>query len=134
MAAPSFHCTVVTPEGKALECDALSAVFPAYDGEMGILPHHAPLLTLVGIGLFRAKTARGETKRLYIDGGFAQVTGDKLTLLTERARKLEDLDAETAATLLEEARGMEAVDDEAVETRDRAYERARVQRRLAARG
>lgn len=134
MAAPSFHCTVVTPEGKALECNAVSAVFPAYDGEMGILPHHAPLLTLVGIGLFHAKTAQGEAKRLYVDGGFAQVTGDKLTLLTERARKVEDLDAETAAKLLDQARSMEGVDDEAVEARDRAYERARVQKRLVGKG
>lgn len=134
MAAPSFHCTVVTPEGKALECDAVSAVFPAYDGEMGILPHHAPLLTLVGIGLFRAKTPQGETKRLYVDGGFAQVTRDKLTLLTERAQKVEDLDAETAAKLLDQARSMEGVGDEAVEARDRAYQRARVQKRLVGKG
>jgi len=130
VAAPTFHCTVVTPEGKALECEAVSAVFPAYDGEMGILPHHAPLLTLVGIGQFRAKTPQGETRRLYVDGGFAQVTRDKLTLLTERAQKIEDLNAEAATRLLEEARAMEGVDDEAVDARDRAYQRARVQRRL----
>ena len=72
MAEDTFHCSVVTPERAVLECDAVSAVFPAWDGEIGILPGRAPLLCRLGLGILRAKTAE-ETHLFFIDGGFAQI-------------------------------------------------------------
>jgi F-type H+-transporting ATPase subunit epsilon len=129
----SFHCTVVTPEGTALEEQATSAVFPAYDGEYGVLPNHAPLLSLVGAGLLKVTTVAGARRELYVDGGFAQVTGDRLTLATENARPLEELTAAGAAALLAEARHMPGTTDAEIEARDAAYDRARAQARLVRR-
>ena len=57
MAGKTFHCTAVTPEGKVLDTEAVSAIFPAYDGQKGVLPNHAPLVTKVGIGVLTVTTA-----------------------------------------------------------------------------
>lgn len=130
MAGKTFHCTAVTPEGTVLDTDAVSAVFPAYDGQKGVLPNHAPLLTKVGIGVLTVSTAAGEREEIYVDGGFAQIADNKLTVLTERAKPVTELDTEAVADLWQEARALTGVSDEAVETRDRAYQRARVQQRL----
>ncbi|MEM7050946.1 MAG: ATP synthase F1 subunit epsilon [Acidobacteriota bacterium] len=127
--AKSFQVSVVTPEGAALEVEATAAIFPAHDGEVGILPNHAPLLSMVGIGLLRVTTAGGGSERLYVDGGFAQVGDNKLVLLTEQARALDELDPAEAAKLAAEHGGL-TVGDEAVRLRDEAAQRARVQKRL----
>jgi F-type H+-transporting ATPase subunit epsilon len=132
--AKTFRLTVVTPEGPALEADAVSAVFPAHDGEVGILPGHAPLLSLVGTGRLKVTTAAGERRELYVDGGFAQVAGERMTLLTEKARPVGDLSAAEAAAHLAHAREMHGTSDADVAARDAEYQRARVQARLVRRG
>jgi F-type H+-transporting ATPase subunit epsilon len=129
----SFALSVVTPEGAVLETDAVSVVFPAYDGEYGILPNHAPLVTLVGIGELRVERAGGGRDRFYVDGGFAQFADNKLSLLTEQARRVEDLDPAAPDRLLDAARDMPAGDADATAARQAAFERAWVQKRLVAR-
>lgn len=131
--AKTFHVSVVTPEGAALEADAVSVVFPAYDGEYGILADHAPLLCLVGIGELRVSTEndRGHTKSWYVDGGFAEVSDNEMTLLTEEAIPVADLDVETAEELLEQARNMTVTGPDEQAHREATFERGRVQRRLA---
>jgi F-type H+-transporting ATPase subunit epsilon len=129
--AKSFRLTVVTPEGKALEADATSVVFPAYDGEMGILPNHAPLLTQMGIGLLRVTAAGGERHQLYVDGGFAQMVDNRLTLLTEQAMPPGELVPEHAERIADQWRDMTCTDEENHEAKQAALERARVQKRLA---
>jgi len=126
----SFQVSVVTPEGAVLDVEAASAVFPAYDGEYGILPGHAPLVTLLGIGELRVTKAGGGTETLYVDGGFAQFGNDKLALVTEQAKSLKALDPEDPERLLGEARGMKIPDADAAAARDAAFQRAWVQKRL----
>lgn len=128
----TFQLSVVTPEGPVLEAEAASVVFPAYDGEYGILPNHAPLVTLVGIGELRVEKADGGEERFYVDGGFAQFGDNKLSLLTEQAKGLSELDPEEPGRLLEEARSMSAPDAEAAAARQATFDRARVQQRLLA--
>lgn len=127
-----FQLSVVTPEGAVLETAATSVVFPAYDGEYGILPNHAPLVTLVGIGELRVETVDGTKERFYVDGGFAQFGDNKLSLLTEQAKRLSDLDPQAAERLLEEARSMPGGDPEATAARQATFDRAWVQKRLLA--
>lgn len=130
MAKGTLSVSVVTPEGAVLDCEAKSATFPAYDGEMGILPNHAPLLAKLGIGVLKVVGADGETHRLYVDGGFAQVGDNKLSLLTEQASPLEELDKAAVKGLFSKAAELKATTRAEFEARDAAYERARVQRRL----
>ena len=129
----SFALSVVTPEGAVLETDAVSVVFPAFDGEYGILPNHAPLVTLLGIGELRVERAGGGRDRFYVDGGFAQFADNKLSLLTEQARRVADLEPGLPERLLEEARHMPTHDADATAARQAAFQRAWVQKRLAAR-
>ena len=72
MADDTFHCSIVTPERAVLDCEARSVVFPAWDGEIGVLRNRAPLLCRLGIGVLKAATDDGETV-LFVDGGFAQM-------------------------------------------------------------
>lgn len=129
-AKDQFHVTVVTPERSVLDTDARFVAFPAHDGQIGILPHRAPLLVRVGIGELRAETASGE-ERFFVDGGFAQMVGNKLTVLTEEARRPEEIDRGAAEAALGEARAMEIRGEGGYERRHAALERARQQLRIA---
>lgn len=113
-----------------LECAATFAAFPAHDGEMGVLTRRAPLVCKLGIGALRVETP-SEDHILFIDGGFAQVVANRLTLLTEQARKPGDLDASAAEEALVEARAMRITDEASLTRRSSAIQRARVQLRLA---
>ena len=126
----TFQCAVITPERKVLETPATFVAFPAHDGEMGVLTRRAPLVCKLGIGVLRIKTP-GEKHAMFIDGGFAQVLDDRLTILTQQARKASELDAAAAEHALIEARGMRIADDGSCTTRTNAMRRARIQLKLA---
>jgi F-type H+-transporting ATPase subunit epsilon len=84
MAANTLQLSVITPERQVLDQAADEVVIPAHDGELGVLPQRAPLMCELGIGQMRF-TAAGKTTRLFVDGGFAQVYDNKVTVLTSRA-------------------------------------------------
>ena len=129
--AETFHCSVVTPERAVLEIDATSAVFPAWDGEIGILPRRSALLCRLGIGVLRIDSGE-ETHRFFIDGGFAQMVDNKLTLLTEQARATDEIELDAARQALEDARAMSVEDGkgEAYAARQAAIDRANAQLKL----
>lgn len=80
----ALKVSVISPERVLFEGSARGVVAPAFDGEVGILPLHAPLMTLLGKGLLRIDTAEGE-QRYAVDGGFLQVVDDLVRVVTERA-------------------------------------------------
>jgi F-type H+-transporting ATPase subunit epsilon len=126
----TFHCSVVTPERAVLECEAKFVALPAWDGEIGILKGRAPLLCKLGIGRLRIDTADGR-QVLFVDGGFAEMLDDQLTILTEDARVPEELDRQAASSDLDTARSLTVTDDASFEARQKAIQRARTQLRLA---
>jgi F-type H+-transporting ATPase subunit epsilon len=126
----TFHCSVVTPERAVLECESTFVVLPAWDGEIGILRGRAPLLCKLGIGRLRIETP-DEKHILFVDGGFAEMLDNRLTILTEDARRPDELDRQAAASDLEEARALTVTDDASLEARQKALQRARTQLRLA---
>jgi len=128
----TFRCTVVTPERPVLDVAANFVALPAHDGEIGILHNRAPLLAKLGIGVLRVETG-GEKHLLYVDGGFAQIVHNRLTILTEQAKKAEEIDAKAANQKLVEAKAMPAHTPEAVEQRSREIKRANIQLQLAKR-
>ena len=112
-----------------LECEAKFVAFPAHDGEVGVLPDRAPLVCKMGIGVLRVET--GDAAHLFfVDGGFAQVLNNRATILTEQARRVEELDAAGAERALVDALAMKIPDDAAYIARGNAVQRARAQRRL----
>jgi len=76
--------SVVSPEKTLFEGEADSLVAPAFDGDVGILPLHAPMLTLLGSGELTLHAAAGE-RRFAIFGGFLEVADDRVRIVTERA-------------------------------------------------
>lgn len=130
--AETFQCSVVTPEREILpECEATFAAFPAHDGEIGIMPQRSALLCRLGIGILRVETS-GETQRFFIDGGFAQMVDNRLTLLTEQAAGTEEIDLESAKAALSEARAMSTEGDRAelYDARQAAIRRAQARLKL----
>lgn len=127
--AATFHLSVVTPEKAVLAGEVKFVALPAHDGEIGVLRNRAPLLVRLAPGVLRADTDGGP-RTLYIDGGFAEMAENRLTVLTESAARPEDLDAEAIQQELEAARALPIPDDAAFAERQRALRRARVQRDL----
>jgi F-type H+-transporting ATPase subunit epsilon len=127
--ADTFLCSVVTPERAVLECEARFVALPAWDGEVGILRDRAPLLCKLGIGQLRVETP-AERHLLYVDGGFAEMVDNRLTILTGEAKRPDELDREQAEAALTEAREMAVRDDDSFEARQKSLQRARAQLRL----
>lgn len=128
----TFTLSVVTPERVVLECTTPFVAFPAHDGEIGVLLNRAPLVCRLGVGPLRVQSNNGEPERtLIIDGGFAQVLSNRLTILTSQAFQPDEIDAACAEQKLVEARAMVVRDDASVAARDRAQARARVELRYA---
>ena len=78
--------SVISPEQTLYEGDATSVVAPAYDGEVGILNGHAPMMTLLGRGTLRVMRG-AEEQRFVVEGGFLQVVDDVVRVVTEKAQK-----------------------------------------------
>ena len=127
--ASTFHLSVVTPEQQVLDAEVKFVALPAHDGEVGIMRNRAPLLVRLEPGTLRADTDGGP-RTLFIDGGFAEMADNQLTVLTEAAVRPENLEAESVEAALEAARGLSIPDDAAFAERQRALRRARVQKKL----
>jgi F-type H+-transporting ATPase subunit epsilon len=83
MAADRLTVTVISPERKVYEGEADQVVAPAWDGEVGILRNHAPFMVLLGEGDLRIRRGAAE-ERIFVSGGFLQVAGNIVTVLSER--------------------------------------------------
>lgn len=127
-----LNCIVVTPEKTALETKAEFVAMPLYDGEIGILPGHSPMIGRLGYGEMRIRAAGKET-RYYVDGGFVQVADNVVSILTNRAVLGTSLDVEAARVQLAAAKKRPATTDEELQLRDRLVIQARAQIRLAER-
>jgi F-type H+-transporting ATPase subunit epsilon len=130
--AGTLHCVVVTPEQTALDQEAEFVALPLFDGEIGIAPHHSPLIGRLGYGEMRIK-AGGATKTLYIDGGFVEVAGNVVSVLTNRAVPSTKVDGAAAETQLASAMRHPASTAEQLDIRDRQIAQARAQLRIARR-
>lgn len=86
----TVHCVIVTPERAVLDQDADFVALPMADGELGVLPGRAPLLGRLGFGELRTVVGR-TIHRFYIDGGFAQIRGNIVTVLTSKAMPAEEI-------------------------------------------
>lgn len=82
----SFDVAVISPQQPLFQGSAKMVVVPAYDGEVGILHNHAPMMALLGEGTLRIETDTG-TRRFHISGGFVQVLENNVSILSEEARE-----------------------------------------------
>jgi F-type H+-transporting ATPase subunit epsilon len=124
----TFHCTIVTPTASAFEGEVGYANFPSWDGQYGMLPGMAPLLTRLAPGSLRLDVHDGDSLWYLIEGGFAHVDADGLSLVTEGAIpageiQLEEAEAELAEA---EARVLQEGEDRTVLERRKEIARAKI--------
>jgi F-type H+-transporting ATPase subunit epsilon len=126
-----LQCVVVTPERAVMDEPVEFVALPMYDGELGVLPGRAPLIGRLGYGELRTRSG-AQTKRFYVDGGFAQIRANVVTVLTARALRAEEINLEAARRALHET-AAPTITAEAREKQDRDQMRARGQIRVAER-
>jgi F-type H+-transporting ATPase subunit epsilon len=93
---------IVTPEARVYSETVDTVVIPTVEGEIGILPGHIPLVAQVGAGELRA-TKGSSTQLLVVGGGFAQVTGEKVSILADSAITEDKIDENAAAAAMKRA-------------------------------
>jgi len=99
--------SLVSPARELFSGDVDHVIAPGTEGEFGVLAHHAPFMTTLKNGVVRVLEGDAVKMRIYVRGGFADVTPAGLTILAEEARNLtdvkaEDVDAELEATRLKQ--------------------------------
>jgi F-type H+-transporting ATPase subunit epsilon len=122
-----LHLEVITPERRVYEDDVDMVIAPGSEGYLGILPHHAPLLTALGPGEFRVKKG-GIEEVLVVFGGFMDVRADKVVVLTEAAEPADEIDAQRAQAARQ--RAQEVLLAGPMSAADEARARASLQRAL----
>jgi F-type H+-transporting ATPase subunit epsilon len=93
---------IVTPEARVYSEEVDTVVIPTVEGEIGILPGHIPLVTQVGAGELRA-TKGGVTQLLVVGGGFAQVSGEKVSILADSAIEEDKIDENAVENAMKRA-------------------------------
>lgn len=136
--AKTFRCSIVTPAKSVLDDDVTYVTFQAWDGQKGVMPNESPLLTRLGVGSVRLDFPEGGSRWFLVEGGFAQIQNNALTLLTEAATPAESISMSEAEAELAEAsaRIAEKADDRAKVERDqqRAMAKKSLAETIAARG
>ncbi|MBK9991939.1 MAG: ATP synthase F1 subunit epsilon [Verrucomicrobia bacterium] len=109
---------IVTPEARVYSDTVETVVIPTVEGEIGILPGHIPLLTQVEAGELRV-LKNGKTELLAVGNGFAEIDGDKVSILAESAITEEKIDVDAAEKAMQRAqdalRGRETLDASEIE-------------------
>ncbi len=118
---------IVTPERLAYSDTVDSVVLPGSEGELGVLPHHAPLVTMLGVGELRIRKG-GVEESFAIAGGFLQVRPDKVVVMAETADMASEIDLEKAQEARKEAE--RALGETSGEPADLARARAQLQTAL----
>ena len=98
----TMRLEIVTPEAKTYSEDVDMVTIPGSEGELGILPLHAPLMTQLKPGELKIKRGGQETL-LATGGGFAEVTGDRVSILTDMAVQSSDIDEAAAQAAIDRA-------------------------------
>jgi len=80
-----MHVTVISPEAAIFDGEADSVIAPAYDGQVGILPQHAPFMTLLGEGTLLVRSG-ASSHRFAVRGGFLQAVHDNVRIVAEHVK------------------------------------------------
>jgi F-type H+-transporting ATPase subunit epsilon len=111
----ALQLTVVTPERRVLESEADEIELPGALGYLGILPGHAPLITLLGTGVLTVRKG-GSSTALAVSSGLAEVSGDRVSVLADSAEGAAEIDA--AAAERERAKAEEEMKSAGADTLD----------------
>jgi F-type H+-transporting ATPase subunit epsilon len=101
----TIRCEIVSQDRMVFQGDADIVVLPGVEGEMGILPHHAPLLTTLKFGVIKVRSGKSE-QVFSVAGGVAEVQPDLVTVLADAAENVEEIDVARAEAARQRAEQM----------------------------
>lgn len=106
----------VSPEASIVSSEVEMVLIPGIDGDAGILPNHSPFMTTLRQGIVEVTFQEGNVKRYLVEGGFADITQDKMTILAENSLNLSDSDSNTLKNEIEiiNEKLVSAVDNEKI--------------------
>ncbi len=117
-----LNCQVVTPEGQILDKQVHFVVLTTFDGEIGILPEHAPLLCKLAPSALRIlQEENSKPEYLYVAGGFAEVLNNSITIVASEAMRIEDINP---TALEEEIKRLSDESDKTISLEGKAREKA----------
>jgi|TARA_B100001094_G_C17646043_1_gene537362 F-type H+-transporting ATPase subunit epsilon len=96
-----FTVEIITPDKSILKLEASEVTIPSYEGQMGILKDHIPLITFLRPGVISIKGQ--ENKKYYVEEGTVEFLNDNLLILTSKARDLNNLNKSSVDNLISEA-------------------------------
>ncbi|MBI1366158.1 MAG: F0F1 ATP synthase subunit epsilon [Alphaproteobacteria bacterium] len=114
-----LHFDLVSPERQLASEDVDQVDVPGTEGVFGVLANHSPVMSALAPGVLRIRNG-AEEKRIFVRGGFAEVTPAGLTVLAEEAIPISELDAEALAARIKNAEQDLADADASAETKERA--------------
>ncbi|MEZ6055877.1 MAG: ATP synthase F1 subunit epsilon [Planctomycetaceae bacterium] len=126
IAATTLRLVLVTPETTLFDVEVTSVQFPLFDGQVGVLPGRAPMVGRLGAGELKYTSAKGEG-RFFIDGGFAQIKGQVVSVLTHKAIAVSEIDLDKVMAEYDAAQAMSASTDAEFAVKEHAIEQARKQ-------
>ena len=103
---------LVSPDQLLMSVEADSVAMPGMEGDFGVLPGHAPFISALRAGIITVEGSNEGAGQVYIDGGFAEIFADRLTVLAEEAVPVDDMDRANIEQRIQEA------NDELAEAKD----------------
>lgn len=122
--AQTINVDIVSAEGQIFAGEAAMVFVPAVQGDIGVAPRHAPLLTLLRAGEVRVKLPSGDEQCFYVSGGALEIQPARVTVLADTAARAADLDEALAVAARQRA-------EEALKDRGAAMDMAEAQAELA---
>lgn len=131
MTDQTLHVELVAADRLVWSGEAQRVIARTTEGDVGILPRHAPLLSVIIEGVVDVKTADGETWVAAVDAGFLSVADNRVSILSEHAEMSHEIDLEKARADLDRAKEAGEHSDEAAEAVRRAEARIRAAERAS---
>jgi len=100
----TFQLELVTPDRVLLSAQVRSVRAPGIEGSFGVLAGHAPLMTVLTVGLIKIEHENGDAELIATSGGFMEVNREKVTILADTAERAEDIDVVRAEAAIMQAR------------------------------
>ena len=126
MAGKVMQVELVAADRLVWSGEATMVIARTTEGDVGILPDHSPMLSLMVDGVVDVTTSEGETWVAAVDSGFLSVAANRISILSEHAQMSHEVDLETARADLERCRAAGEVDDDAAQAAGRAWAEARI--------
>ena len=124
-----LQLVIVTPESTTFDQMVDGVTLPLIDGEAGVLPGHAAMIGRLGPG--EVRTHGSPQERYYVDGGFVQIEGNVVSVLTGKSIPAGEIDLAAARAALEAAQKQDASNSDLMAIKQKAVAQARAQIRLA---